>query len=59
VDGTATVGADIAPFPAELSGLGAGLVRGQLPRDDGPVAVLDAAAVVGLRSALPQGRRSA
>ncbi|HEU5034162.1 MAG TPA: chemotaxis protein CheW [Mycobacteriales bacterium] len=59
VDGTTTVGADVAAFPAELGGLGADLIQGQLPRTDGPVAVLDATAVVALRTALPQGRRSA
>jgi purine-binding chemotaxis protein CheW len=59
VDGTTTIGAEMAPFPSALPGPGAALVRGQLPREDGPVAVLDVEAVLGLRNALPRGRRSA
>lgn len=59
VDGTTTVGGDLAPFPAVLPGAGADLVRGQVPREDGPVAVLDVEAVMRLREALPRGRRSA
>lgn len=59
VDGTTAIGADIAAFPGRLTGPAAGLVAGQLPRDEGPVAVLDVAAVVRLRETLPQGRRSA
>jgi purine-binding chemotaxis protein CheW len=58
VVGTAGLGPVGAPIPALLSGLGADLVRGQVPRDDGPVAVIDVDAVVRRREALPQGRRS-
>jgi purine-binding chemotaxis protein CheW len=59
VDGTTTIAEEVAPFPADLPGPGAALVAGQLPRPDGPVAVLDVAAVVRLREALPRGRRTA
>ncbi len=59
VDATTAVDGEVAPFPAALTGLAADLVAGQLPRPDGPVAVLDAAAVVRLRGALPQARRGA
>lgn len=58
VEGTTAVGEDIAPFPAALPG-SADLIAGQLPRPDGPVAVLDVAAVMRLRETLPRGRRSA
>lgn len=59
VDGTTFVGPDVAPFPAAVQGPAADLVSGQVPRDDGPVAVLDAHAVMKLRDLLPQGRRTA
>lgn len=59
VDGTTTLGPDLAPFPSVQSGVGAELVRGQVPREDGPVAVVDVAALVRLRDGLPRGRRSA
>lgn len=59
VDGTTALGADLAPFPSVLPGAGADLLRGQVPREDGPIAVVDVNAVVGLREALPRGRRSA
>jgi chemotaxis signal transduction protein len=59
VEGTSVVGATAAPVPAVLPGAGAELVRGQVPRDDGPVAVLDVGAVLRLREQLPRGRRSA
>jgi chemotaxis signal transduction protein len=58
VETTMTVDADVASFPASLSGDAAGLVSGQLPRDDGPMAVLDVAGVMRLRDALPRGRRT-
>jgi chemotaxis signal transduction protein len=57
VDGTTAFGAELAPFPVGLAATQ--LVSGQLPRADGPVAVLDVPAVIGLRDALPRGRRSA
>lgn len=59
VEGTAAIGAAVAPVPSVLPGAGAELVRGQVPRDDGPVAVLDVDAVLRLRELMPRGRRSA
>jgi chemotaxis signal transduction protein len=59
VDGTTTVGSDLAPFPSVLPGPGADLLRGQVPREDGPIAVVDVGAIVRLRDALPRGRHSA
>ena len=59
VEGTTVVGSAVAPVPAVLPGSGAELVRGQVPRDDGPLALLDVAAVLRLRDQLPRGRRSA
>jgi purine-binding chemotaxis protein CheW len=59
VEATTTLSGDIAAFPLPLDGLAAGLVTGQIPADDGPVAVLDVGAVVALRDALPQVRRTA
>ena len=59
VDGMTVLGEDVAPFPAALPDAGAGLVRGQVPRPEGPVAVLDVDAVLRLREALPRPRRSA
>jgi chemotaxis signal transduction protein len=59
VEGTTSVGEELAPFPAALPGGVADLVAGQLPREDGPVAVLDVDAVMRLRDGLPRGRRGA
>jgi purine-binding chemotaxis protein CheW len=59
VEGTTAIAADVAPFPPGVQGSVAVLVSGQLPREDGPVAVLDVAAVMRLRDGLPQGHRSA
>lgn len=59
VDGTTTVGSDLASFPSVLPGVGAELLCGQVPREDGPIAVVDVSALVRLREALPRGRRSA
>jgi len=59
VDGTTTIAEQVAEFPAALPGPGAELIVGQLPRPDGPIAVLDVAAIIRLRDALPRGRRSA
>jgi chemotaxis signal transduction protein len=59
VDGTTTLGPELAPFPAVLPGTAADLVLGQVPRDEGPIAVLDVAAVLRLRESLPRGRRGA
>jgi chemotaxis signal transduction protein len=57
VEGTATLGSRVEPFPAALSAVAADLLSGQVPAPDGPVAVLDVAAVVRLRAALPQAGR--
>jgi len=59
VEGTAAVAEGAEPFPAALSGSTAQLLAGQVPHDDGPVALLDVAAVLRMRDALPRGRRSA
>jgi purine-binding chemotaxis protein CheW len=58
VEGTETLGA-VDEFPAVLAGPAAGLVAGQVPREDGPIALLETAALIRLRDALPRGRRSA
>jgi purine-binding chemotaxis protein CheW len=58
VEDTITLGADVAPVPAGLPDEAIGLLRGQLVRDNGPVAVLDVDAVMRLRERLPRGRRS-
>jgi len=57
VDGTTTIGAELAPFPTALPGAAGELISGQVPREDGPIALLDVAAVMRLREALPRGRR--
>lgn len=59
VEGTGLLGAAIEEFPATLAGPGAALLSGQVPREDGPVAVLDPSAILRLREALPRTRRSA
>lgn len=59
VDGTTMLGADVAPFPPASGPAGASLLSGQVPRDDGPIAVVDVTAVLRLRENLPQGRRFA
>lgn len=59
VDGTTILDSEVAAFPPALSANAAGLLCGQLPRDDGPVAVIDVPAVLRLRDGLPRGRRSA
>lgn len=58
VDGTTTIGEELAPFPADLTGPGADLVAGQLPREEGPVAVIDVDAVIRLRDVLPRAGRA-
>jgi purine-binding chemotaxis protein CheW len=58
VEGTAAL-TDVAPFPAQSAPSGSDLLCGQVPREDGPVAVLDVPAVLRLRDGLPKGRRSA
>jgi len=59
VEGTGSLGAQVDEFPAAFAGPGAELLAGQVPRDDGPVAVLDPAAVLRLRESLPRARRTA
>jgi len=59
VEGTGGLGAQVDEFPAALAGPGAALLRGQVPRDDGPVAVIDPSAVLRLRETLPRVRRTA
>ena len=49
---------DVEPVPATASAAIGGLVLGVVD-DDGPVAVLDAAAVLQLREQLPHARRGA
>jgi chemotaxis signal transduction protein len=58
VEGTMTLDAEVAAVPAGLPAEAAGLLSGQLARDDGPVAVIDVDAVMRLRERLPRGRRS-
>jgi chemotaxis signal transduction protein len=58
VDGTTEL-TDVAAFPAASATNGANLMSGQVPREDGPLAVLDVASVLRLRDGLPRGRRSA
>jgi chemotaxis signal transduction protein len=58
VDGTTSL-TDVADFPAASAPAGSALLSGQVPREDGPLAVLDVAAVLRLREGLPRGRRSA
>ena len=59
VEGMTVMGEGIAPVPAALPAAAAGLVCGQLPRPEGPVAVLDVDAVLRLRDVLPRPRRLA
>ena len=59
VEGTTSIGTGLAPVPSVLPGAGAELLRGQVPREDGPIAVLDVRALARLRESLPRGRRSA
>jgi purine-binding chemotaxis protein CheW len=58
VDGTTSL-TDVAPFPSASAPNGSNLMSGQVPREDGPLAVLDVAGVLRLREGLPRGRRSA
>jgi purine-binding chemotaxis protein CheW len=59
VEGTTMLGGDVAAFPPVSAPNGSGLIAGQVPREDGPIAVLDVAAVLRLRESLPRGRRTA
>jgi purine-binding chemotaxis protein CheW len=58
VDGTNSL-TNVAPFPPASAPNGSNLMSGQVPRDDGPLAVLDVDGVMRLRDGLPRGRRSA
>jgi purine-binding chemotaxis protein CheW len=58
VDGTTTLDG-VAAFPPASAPSGAALLSGQVPRVDGPVAILDVPAVLRLRETLPRGRRTA
>ncbi len=59
VDGTAALEVDaIEPVLAHLADSGAALLAGQFTDADGPVGVLDLAAVFALADALPRPRRS-
>jgi purine-binding chemotaxis protein CheW len=57
VEGAAALGPVDSSVPPVVAGLGAGLIRGHVVRDDGPIAVVDVDAVMRLRDALPRGRR--
>jgi purine-binding chemotaxis protein CheW len=59
VDGTASLSDVTDAFPPVLAASAAELLAGQVPQPDGPIAVLDIAAVIRLRDQLPRGRRSA
>jgi purine-binding chemotaxis protein CheW len=59
VDGTTMLGGDVAAFPPASGPVGSALLSGQVPRDDGPIAVLDVSAILRLRDQIPRGRRSA
>lgn len=58
VDGTTEL-TDVAPFPAGSATGGSSLLCGQLPREAGPIALVDVGAVLRLRDGLPRGRRTA
>lgn len=57
VDGTMPLTAEPEPPPETLAGPAAGLLAGQVVDDDGPLGVLDVAAVMRLRDGLPRVRR--
>lgn len=58
VEGTTDL-PDVAAFPVASAPGGSHLLSGQVPREDGPIAVLDVGAVMRLREGLPRGRRTA
>lgn len=58
VEGTGALDGAIEEFPAALADDGSSLLSGQVPAEDGPIAVLDIRAVLRLREQLPRGRRS-
>lgn len=57
VTGTRVLPAELEPPPATVTGPAADLLAGHVTDDDGPVAVLDVAAVFRLRDALPRAAR--
>ena len=58
VEGTGALSGVIEEFPAALADRGSLLLAGQVPSEDGPVAVLDTRAVLRLREELPRARRN-
>jgi purine-binding chemotaxis protein CheW len=58
VEGTGALDGAVEEFPAALADRGSLLLAGQVPSEDGPVAVLDTRAVLRLREELPRARRS-
>jgi len=58
VEGTGALDGAIEEFPAALADDGSSLLSGQVPAEDGPIAVLDIRAVLRLREQLPRARRS-
>jgi purine-binding chemotaxis protein CheW len=58
VEGTGVLDAAVEDFPAALADRGSLLLAGQVPSPDGPIAVLDTAAVLRLREQLPRARRA-
>lgn len=58
VEGTRDLGAGLEEFPPALADRGSGLLAGQVPAEDGPVAVLDTRAILRLREELPRARRA-
>ena len=58
VEGTGALDGGVEEFPAALADRGSLLLAGQVPAEDGPVAVLDTRAVLRLREELPRARRS-
>jgi purine-binding chemotaxis protein CheW len=57
VEGTVQLDADVDELPVALAAAGSDLLSGQVPHVDGPIAVIDVAAVLRLRDQLPRGRR--
>ena len=58
VEGTGALEGEIEEFPAALVDRGSLLLAGQVPSEDGPIAVLDSRAVLRLREELPRARRA-
>ena len=58
VEGTGVLEAAVEEFPAALADSGSFLLAGQVPAPDGPIAVLDTAAIMRLREQLPRARQT-